>query len=418
VPMSRSSDDSDARVLCATHRDSPPRPTLDVLVERARALQPSLREAAEEAEKSRRVSAEIMRRAVSAGLANLMKPARFGGYEYGPSALIRIAYELAQGCGSTAWAVMIANVDNWFASYWPLEVQQDIWGTNPDNLIAGLGVPTGSCERAEGGFQIKGRWPWASNCENSAWAFVSALLPEADGTAGGVGWFMVPLSQLAIDQDSWFVSGMQGTGSKTLYADAPIFVPAVRTIRFDDIATRRVPGCSVPANPMANFAFSTFGAAGLLGPIIGMARGALDCFVEATKAKVRVSMRPGAPTPAGQNPFVQERIGRAGAMIDAALTVALAELQAAEQQVFATGQLGIDERIRVRRTFGFCVRQAVDAVCLVTEMAGASAADSRLPLQRFWRDINAASRHVSFDVPGINTMSGQHTLGLPPVGAF
>jgi len=395
-----------------------PRPGVEVLVERARGLQSTLRQAAEETEKNRRVSADIMQRMVSEGLTRLMKPARFGGYEYGPSALIRVAYELAQGCGSTAWAVMIANVDSWFASYWPLEVQQEIWSTNPDNLIAGLAVPTGQCEHVDGGFRIRGRWPWASNCDNSAWAFVSARIPEADSSGGGVAWFMVPIEQLVIDQNSWHVCGMQGTGSKTLCADEPIFVPAARAIRFDDITARRVPGCVVPANPMANFAFSTFGAAGLLGPILGMAKGALDLFVEATKAKVRVSMRPGSPVPAGQSPFIQERIGRAAAMIDAGQRLAVAELESAEQQVFATGQLGVDERIRVRRTFGFCVRQAVDAVNLVAEVAGASASDSSLPLQRFWRDINAGARHVSFDVAGINMMAGQHALGLPPVGAF
>lgn len=78
----------------------------------------------------------------------------------------------------------------------------------------------------------------------------------------------------------------------------------------------------------------------------------------------------------------------------------------------------MNERIRVRGALVNAARQSADAVNLFMEMAGASAADSQLPLQRFWRDINAAARHASLDASGVSSMVGRDILGLEPMGAF
>ena len=226
------------------------------------------------------------------------------------------------------------------------------------------------------------------------------------------------MSDLCIDQTSWFVSGMQGTGSKTLFAEEPVFVPGHRVIYFDDIADRKVPGCAIPGNTPADFAFSTFGGAALAGPVLGMAQGALNLFAASMRDKLRVSMKPGMKMTAGQNPFVQERIGRAQAMINSAFVTLVATLEQVEAKIFTGEAPTVDDRILIRRSIVFSVRQAVESTNLFMELAGASAADSDLPLQRFWRDINAASRHVRFDGPAAFSMAGQHLLGLPPMGAY
>lgn len=49
---------------------------------------------------------------------------------------------------------------------------------------------------------------------------------------------------------------------------------------------------------------------------------------------------------------------------------------------------------------------------------GAAASDLNAPLQRFWRDANAAALHLSLDWEAIASMYGQHKLGLEPVGVF
>jgi resorcinol 4-hydroxylase (FADH2) len=392
--------------------------TIDELLDRARALRPMLMERASATEAGRRVSEDVTRALVEAGLYRLGQPRRFGGYEYGPSELLKLGFEIGRGCGSTGWCAMIANVNAWLASYWPLEAQEEIWGDDADHLVTGTFVPTGQCEPVDGGFRVWGRWPFASNCDNSDWLFVSALLPEAEGQPSSVGWFMVPRADLGIDQDSWHVAGMQGTGSKTLLADHPVFVPAHRVIRFADVERGTTPGRGIAGNVMAGFNFATMGAVTLVAPLLGTAQAALDWYSEAMRVKVKASLKPGAPMSVAQSPQAQARAGEAQVRIDAALALLLADLAPLEAQVRAGEDLAVADRVRIRRDIGFAARAAADAVNLLFEGAGAASAALDAPIQRHWRDINAAARHASLDTQAIYALVGQVCFGLDPKGQF
>ncbi|MDH7639029.1 acyl-CoA dehydrogenase family protein [Sphingomonas oryzagri] len=402
--------------VAASVNDDPP--SIETLLDRARALRPMLMERAAATEADRRVSAEVTRILVEAGLYRLGQPKRFGGYEYGPSDLLRLGFEIGRGCGSTGWCAMIANVNAWLAAYWPLRAQEEIWGDNADHLVTGTFVPTGNCDAANGGYRVWGRWPFSSNCDNSDWLFVSALLPAAEGQAPSVGWFMVPRADVGIDQASWHVAGMQGTGSKTLLAETPIFVPEHRVIRFADVERGTTPGRDVPDNVMARFNFATMGAVTLVAPLLGTAQAALDWYGEAMRTKAKASLKPGAPMSVAQNPQAQARAGEAQARIDAALALLLADLAPVEAKVRAGEEPDVADRIRIRRDIGFSARQAADAVNLLFEGAGAASAALDAPIQRYWRDINAAARHASLDTQAIYALVGQQVFGLDPKGQF
>lgn len=390
------------------------RPALDELVSRAAALRPVLAERAAATERNRRVSSETTRLLADNGLLTMCQPARFGGFEYGPSAMLRVGYELGQACGSTAWCAALANCNAWFGSYWSLQAQDDVWGERPENLLAAPLAPVGKCAPVVGGYHVWGRWPFASNCENSDWSVISAVIPEHDGRPSGPGWFLTPMSTLQIDQDTWHMAGLQGSGSKTIYADEPIFVPAHRMVRISDVIGLTTPGAAIEGNVLAHFGWSTFGATALVAPLLGMARGALDWFID----NMRTKMRPGASTNAAESPFTQVRAGRSAVAIDAALNLLLSDLQEAEALVFAGGALDAAQRIRIRRDFGFATRTAVEVVNELFEGAGASSAELSKPIQRFWRDVNGGARHVSLDEQAIMAMAGQQLFGLTPTGAY
>ena len=388
------------------------RPPLDELIARARALRPLLAEHAAETEANRRVSAEVIAKLADQGLLALCKPARFGGYEYGPSAMVRLGYELGQACGSTAWCANLANCNAWFASYWPLEAQEELWGDDPGQLLAAPLAPTGKAEPTALGYHVWGRWPYASNCENSGWAIISAILPDDGHSPSGAAWFLTPMSTLKIDQGTWHMAGMQGTGSKTLYSDEPIFVPRHRMVPVSDVIDVATPGRTIEGNTPARFGYSTFGATALIGPMLGMARGALDSFVTTAKSKIR----PNSTNTMAHNPFAQARAGGASAAIDAALRLLLTDAEAAEQGILAGRTLDTSKRIRIRRDIAFAARTATDAVNDLFAGAGSSSAELERPIQRFWRDVNAAAGHVSLDAEAVMSMTGRHLFGLPPAG--
>ena len=220
-----------------------------------------------------------------------------------------------------------------------------------------------------------------------------------------------------VDQDTWFTSGLQGTGSKTVRIDKPVFVPDHRMMRFADIVAGTVPGRNIENNNMSRFGFTTFGPTALVAPILGMAQGALDAFIHLARTKVRAA-KPGMIVPMANSPMVQNKIGAASATIESALTLLLASVTAAEDKVRRGVPLEIGERVAIRRNQGFAAKQSVAVVNDLFAKEGAAGSDLAAPLQRFWRDVNAAALHLSLDWEAIAAMYGQQKLGLDPVGLY
>ena len=123
--------------------------------------------------------------------------------------------------------------------------------------------------------KLAGAWPYASNCENSQWLMLGAALPNAKGPPD-VMWCLVPITDMKVDQDTWFTSGLQGTGSKTVRIERPVFVPEHRMLRFAEIVAGTVPGKQIEDNNMSKLGFTTFGPTALVSPVLGMAQGALS----------------------------------------------------------------------------------------------------------------------------------------------
>ena len=388
------------------------------LLDKVRALQPWLADRAAQTEAEGRVSAEATRKLVNADLYRLGQPRRYGGFELPPSSQFRLGFEVGRVCPSTAWCAIIANSMGWLISYWPEQAQQDVWGDNPRNIIAGTFSPTASCSTTEGGYLVTGSWPFASNCDNADWVFVGSWFPEDSPNAGGPGWFLVPRSDVMIDHDSWNVSGMQGTGSKTLYTTEPIFIPEHRALSFVDIIRDSTPGRAIEGNVAARFNFGTFGCIVLAAPILGAAQGAIDWFRSAMSEKVKISLKPGAKATAADNPDTQRRAGEAQTRLDAALALLLTDLAPLEAKIMEGGTLTVEERIRVRRCAAFAAEQGRAVVNMIWESSGASSAYADVPLQRLWRDVNMGANHTTLDVGGIYRMAGQHIFGLEPAGSY
>lgn len=393
----------------------PKRPEFSVLLERVRALQPEIRAAARATEEARRVSKETMDLLKQAEIHRLVRPAAFGGFEYGIAEMGQVAFELGRACGSTGWCGSLAVCYQWMTAYFPLEAQRDVWA-NPDALVAGSYFPSKEVEIVPGGIKLAGAWPFASNCENSEWLMLGAMLPGAGGKPDLM-WALVPFAEMTVDQSTWFTSGLQGTGSKTVRIDKAVFVPEHRLIRFADIVAGSVPGKKIEGNVMSRMGFTTFGPTALVSPILGMAQGALDAFTELSKTRTRAA-KPGLFVPVAQSPLIQARIGNASATIDSAFSMLLSSVAAAEEKARRGIALEPGERVTIRRNQGFAAKQSVAVVNDLYAKDGAAASDLNAPIQRFWRDANAAALHLSLDWEAIASMYGQHKLGLEPVGVY
>jgi len=404
----------EARLQAADHKAAT-RPQFVEIIERVRKMRPEIASRSLAAEKAKRVPAETMTALRDADVFRLMQPKRFGGYEYGPAELAQIGFELGRACGSTGWCGTLAVCFGWMTAFFPLEAQQEVWD-NPDNLLAVSYVPTPKVGVVDGGFKISGRWPWASGVDSATWLILSALLPSPDGPPS-LAWCLVPVRDVIVDHDSWNVSGLEGTGSKTVGIDDPAFVPNHRVLPLGRVFSGKVPGLEIPGNDQARFGYPTFGPTALVAPIVGMAQGALDAFTETARGAKRMA-RPGVFEKVAESALIQSLVGQASARIDAARTLMLTSLQEGQDVVRSGGTLDIEQRVRIRRNHGFAARSSSEVVNDIFAKSGAAAADENNGVQRFWRDANTAALHSSIDWDTLSALYGTQQLGLQPQGIF
>jgi alkylation response protein AidB-like acyl-CoA dehydrogenase len=399
------------RSVAASKMSAPPE--FATILDRVRRLRPEIESRALATAKAKRVPAETMEALRATGVFRTMQPKRFGGYEYGPAELAQIGFELGRGCGSTGWCGTLAVCFGWKTAFFPLEAQQEVWD-NPDNLLAVSYTPSPKVEEVDGGYKISGSWPYASGVDSAAWLILAVLLP---GTPPTLAWCLVPVSDVTIDHNSWNVSGLEGTGSKTVAISDSVFVPKHRVLPVSAVFSGKVPGLEVPRNHQARIGFPTFGPTALVSPIVGMAQGALDAFTEAARGARRMA-RPGVFEKVAESPLIQSLIGQASARIDAAQTLMLTSLREGQDVVRAGGALDVELRVRIRRNHGFAARTSAEVVNDIFVKVGAAAIDEKNCVQRFWRDANAAALHTSIDWDTLSALYGTQQLGLQPQGLF
>jgi alkylation response protein AidB-like acyl-CoA dehydrogenase len=389
-------------------------PAVTELLRRAEQIGAIARERAVETEKARQVSADLVDRMREAALFRIMQPRRYGGFEYGYDVFVEAVAAVASGDGSTGWVYSLGAVHQWLIGCYPVEAQDEVWGDNRDAIAAVSYAPTGKAVGEGGGYRLSGRWSFASGCDNAQWGILGGMIPSADGAKPG--FFLVRRPDFQIDDD-WYTMGLAGTGSKTIVVNDAL-VPAYRTVTFADMLTGNGPGARVHANSLYRQPMLAVVPNCLSAPALGMAKGALKAFVEQAAGRVTRGAVAGGNNRMAEFTTVQMRVAEATASIDAAQLMIHRDLRETSDVVARGGTVDVSMRMRNRLTHSFSTRLLVQAVDAVFLAAGGSALGLTHPVQRFWRDIHAASSHISLNWDSVSAMYGQHVFGLEPKGQY
>jgi alkylation response protein AidB-like acyl-CoA dehydrogenase len=397
-------------------RSSPSRPDVPELLTRASAIAEIVRERAQETEKNRRISEDVIARMREAELFRVLQPAAYGGFEYGFDVLAELIAAIARGCGSSAWVYGLCASHQWFAACFPKQAQEEFWD-DPGSLAAGSYAPVGKTVAVDGGYRTSGVWSFASGCDNARWYYLSTMIPPADGAAAPKPSFLlVPREDARID-DNWHTMGLAGTGSKNIVAD-DTFVPAHRVLAIADLAAGTGPGTLANTNPIYRQSFLSVLPATLISPVLGMAEGALADFIDIVKVRATRGAVAGGSRRMADFATIQSRVAEATGCIDAARLMMFRDLA----ETYATAARGeptsLDMRLRNRLGHTFCTRLLVQAVDALFLASGGQGIFLERPLQRVWRDAHAAASHVSLNWDAVSTMYGQYALGLEPKGQY
>jgi 3-hydroxy-9,10-secoandrosta-1,3,5(10)-triene-9,17-dione monooxygenase len=219
--------------------------------------------------------------------------------------------------------------------------------------------------------------------------------------------YLVPVPQLK-QEDTWYCSGLRASGSNTVIAEE-VFVPEHRTVSFSTLRDARSPGSKINTNPIYRTPFIAVHTYALLGPVLGLARGAYAEFVNWTKQRYLTYTQ----LAIAQHVPVQIKIAEIAVEIDAAELLARRALAIARSNY--TG-MSIETRTLLRRDFTFAIHRLRAALDSLVKISGSSGLMDSNPVQRCWRDAHAISSHVvnNWDVPAENYGRMEFGLDLNP----
>jgi 3-hydroxy-9,10-secoandrosta-1,3,5(10)-triene-9,17-dione monooxygenase len=357
----------------------------------ARALVPILRERADRAEAAREMSPETLDDLHRTGLLRFHQPARFGGMELPFVSLFDIPAEVGRGCASTAWNVANLGVHHWMLALYDEHTQQEVWGKNPDAVIAsGIAFPQGRGRAVDGGFVISGFWNFSSGVDASDWNMLAVMVRDGERVVDHR-ICLVPRSDYEI-VDDWRVLGMRSTGSKSVRA-TDVFVPEHRALSmYRARGGGEFPGALINPNPLYRVPLVALGSHCLAGAGVGNAQAALELTIEAIRE------RSTSYTAARMRDFqaVQLRVAEAGAKVDTARLVIRTDCLHAQAIAQDDRVPTMEEKLRFKRNVAHAMTLCTEAVDSLHSLAGANGIYDRYPIQRLFRDQHALAAHIGF----------------------
>jgi len=379
------------------------------MVARARALIPQLRDRAARTEELRRLPPETERDLHETGLFRIVQPKRVGGSELDYVALIDCAEQLGKADASVAWNFANLASHQWMLAMFDTQAQDMVWDRDPNALIASSFIfPAGRARRVQGGYRLRGSWPFSSGVASCEWNMLGSVV-SSDDEADGIEYriFLLPKTDYRI-LDTWNAAGLRGTGSNDVEVrDA--FVAESLSVAVSDLAGGPTPGSAVNPNPLYGLpVFSLFPFV-LSGVALGNAQACLDDYIDTARYRASTYNR----AKLGDLQSTQIKIAEASAKIDAARLIMRSNCIEA-MEAARRGQIpDMAVKTKSRRDGAHSVNICTEAVSLLFAASGARGLFTSGALQRQFRDAHAINSHIAFNFDAAGTNYGRIALGLP-----
>lgn len=371
--------------------------TAEVMIERARAMIPVLRERGAETEHLRTLPDETVADFLDAGFYRILQPARFGGYELGLRTFCEVMSLISQGCASSGWVLCLTSAHTFHMAAAPEAGQIEMYGENGDFRSPLILAPQGAAVPVDGGYRLNGRWNYNSGGEHANWVGVSAVLPgEGDGPPADVLMCFIRREDYEIF-DNWHTMGMRGTGSKQAVVE-DVFVPESRVISQTAWGMGEAPGYGVHEDPFYRTPHMEVFCAEIASICIGVGEAAIDAFVERAETKV-------SPFPphllAKHEAGIQRRLGLARAHVDVATAARdrIISNQERYAREAAAGTLVFSRQgaNRMMLLTQQAARLCNEAVACLFEQSGTSATQAGSAMERIYRDLATIRTHYIMD---------------------
>jgi 3-hydroxy-9,10-secoandrosta-1,3,5(10)-triene-9,17-dione monooxygenase len=219
---------------------------------------------------------------------------------------------------------------------------------------------------------------------------------------------LMPIEEVKIMGD-WDVAGLCGTGSHSIRV-AEVFVPEHRTMLIADALEGKAPGQLLHDTPLFKATYYAFLVTALGGLAPGVARGALDVFMENVDKRVVAPMNE-----------IQGDMRRTHRQIAEAKTkIRLSELLLNDSAdrimdaAYAGKELGIEDRAQCRLDTAHATQLAFEATQIIFLASGGASLSMKHPVQRAMRDMLGMKSHYFMDLDTAQELRGMVALGRTP----
>ena len=370
--------------------------------ERAKSLLGLVREHADASETQRHLKSEVANAFAREGLFRIAAPIDFFGSEQDPVTQIETIETIASVDGSAAWNLMIGIetfglIAPGFTHCRELIEDQSV-------IMCSSTASAGRAEKVDGGYRVTGRWGFCSGCHNSDLFGATVFIYEnGERDETGHQYLVVPKPQFEI-LDTWHTSGLCGSGSHDVLLE-DVFVPEERLVAplgkvQHQSALLRMPFRSRLCYNKVAIAF-------------GLARSALDSFVELAEGKV-----PRFTSKSLKNRgWAQRAIAESEVRVRSARALVIELVESLWEKARLDQPVSDKEAAIFQLACSDAVRGCIASVNQLVEAAGTTANQKGHPLERIARDIQVVGQHQTVAPHHIED-AGRVLLGVPAVDAM
>ena len=361
-------------------------------IDRVAKLKDIIAEAGDKAQEIRKIPMDCIDALIDEGFFRFTLPPELGGENASSMETIEVLEAITAIDASVGWNVMLGSEINAMAAGgMDKDVAKEIYIDNPRVVMCGGGGPGSVPARAEpqsdGSILVWGESTFISGCHNSDWCFMPAPIVEPGQDPMQADPTTIQMRFMHRDEweilDTWDVAGIRGSGSDTVRADGARVRPEHANV---DLVT-------MPPhydNPVFRIPVPLRLSYNKVAISLGVARGALDAFVELANNKVPLL----SPSKLKDRPIAQYRLAECEGKYRAArayVMEAMAEVEDELNKGAPTPGAWTTQNARLACIWaGEACMQVVDTLHTV---AGTSAAYMKNPLERKLRDGHGAASH-------------------------
>jgi 3-hydroxy-9,10-secoandrosta-1,3,5(10)-triene-9,17-dione monooxygenase len=220
----------------------------------ARALRPLLISEQGVTEERSRYSEDLHNQFIANGYYHLLRPKKYGGYEFSVAEFLKVMREIGRGCMSTGWGLCLASGHNLQAGAWFGKQAQEELFAGTYFASAAKSAPGGTLTPVEGGFILNSTERYASGSPYSTHFLGRGIIAGTENTPTPVlAAFVAPMNSGVLLDDWGSTLGLRGSGSNSVRFE-DVFLPTHYVARprpLDGLdQTQDNPGAELHNNPL------------------------------------------------------------------------------------------------------------------------------------------------------------------------